>query len=219
MEIIVKSIPLEVELQWIINTNKKEIDRLRYYVERQQDFWEWYENTYDQTNNELWNEFEKWEDSQNRIFADNLRERLDNIIILKGKLSELASLKQDKPEKAVNFMQIRELTDEEWLKLPKEEILQLYKNCYAMLQNYIGLSGEKIEDVLTITTTDSEIKNTEPGKELFKKPTDKELVEIALLFNDGKIQKSKLRDMVAMSEFIIDRLYENGNISKPSSKE
>ncbi len=51
--------------------------------------------------------------------------------------SELASLKQDKPEKAVNFMQIRELTDEEWLKLPKEEILQLYKNCYAMLQNYI----------------------------------------------------------------------------------
>lgn len=32
-----------------------------------------------------------------------------------------------------DFMQIRDLTDEEWLKLPKEEILQLYKNCYEML--------------------------------------------------------------------------------------
>ena len=55
--------------------------------------------------------------------------------------------------------------------------------------------------------------------ERFKKPTDKEYVEIALLFNDGKMQESKLRDMVAMSEFIVDRLYDNGNVSTPSSKE
>jgi hypothetical protein len=53
----------------------------------------------------------------------------------------------------------------------------------------------------------------------FKKPTDKELIESALLFNDGKIQKTKLRDMVAMAEFIIDRLYENGNCLTKSSKE
>jgi hypothetical protein len=53
----------------------------------------------------------------------------------------------------------------------------------------------------------------------FKMPTDKELVEIALLFNDGKIQKSKLRDMIAMTEFILDRLYENGNVTTKSSKE
>jgi hypothetical protein len=50
----------------------------------------------------------------------------------------------------------------------------------------------------------------EPSQERFTKPTDKQLVEIALLFNDGKIRKSKLRDMVAMAEFIVDRLYENG---------
>ncbi len=55
--------------------------------------------------------------------------------------------------------------------------------------------------------------------ERFKKPTDKQYVEIALLFNDGKIQKSKLRDMIAMAEFIIDRLYKNGDVSKKSSKE
>jgi hypothetical protein len=53
----------------------------------------------------------------------------------------------------------------------------------------------------------------------FTKPTDRDLVGIALLFNNGKIQKSKLRDMVAMAEFIIDRLYENGNTLTPSSKE
>jgi hypothetical protein len=58
-----------------------------------------------------------------------------------------------------------------------------------------------------------------PITERFLKPTDKELVEISLLFNKGKIQKSKLVDMVAMAEFIIDRLFENGNVSTPSSKE
>ena len=59
-----RTTPIEVELQWIINTNKEELEKLRYYSQRQQDFWEWYENTHDETNNELWDEFEKWEDSQ-----------------------------------------------------------------------------------------------------------------------------------------------------------
>jgi len=63
------------------------------------------------------------------------------------------------------------------------------------------------------------LSKAQPSDERFKKPTDKELVEIALLFNDGKIQKTKLRDMIAMTEFAIDRLYENGDIKKPSSKE
>jgi hypothetical protein len=59
-----KITPIEVELQWVINNNKKEIEQLRYYSQRQQDFWEWYEKTYDKTNNELWDEFEKWEEEQ-----------------------------------------------------------------------------------------------------------------------------------------------------------
>jgi uncharacterized membrane protein len=46
----------------------------------------------------------------------------------------------EKQDNEINYMQIRELTDEEWLKLPKEEILQLYKNCYSILMNYIKLS-------------------------------------------------------------------------------
>jgi hypothetical protein len=36
-----------------------------------------------------------------------------------------------------NFMQIRDLTDEEWMKLPKKEVIQLYKNCYTMLKQCI----------------------------------------------------------------------------------
>jgi hypothetical protein len=38
---------------------------------------------------------------------------------------------------SADYVQIRDLTDEEWLKLPKEEILQLYKNCYKMLTDLI----------------------------------------------------------------------------------
>jgi len=55
--------------------------------------------------------------------------------------------------------------------------------------------------------------------ERFKMPSDKEIIEIAILFNDGKIQKKKLADMIGMCQFVLDRLYENNDIKKPSSKE
>jgi hypothetical protein len=55
--------------------------------------------------------------------------------------------------------------------------------------------------------------------ERFKKPTGDQLVNTAILFNEGKIEEEKIQDMVAMSMFIIDRLYENGDINIPSSKE
>ncbi|MCK9429826.1 MAG: hypothetical protein M0R17_07460 [Candidatus Omnitrophica bacterium] len=54
----------QTDLNWIINTNQRELENLRYYSQRQQDFWEWYEDTYDETNNELWDKFIKWEDEQ-----------------------------------------------------------------------------------------------------------------------------------------------------------
>ena len=55
--------------------------------------------------------------------------------------------------------------------------------------------------------------------ERFKMPTDKQLCDIMLLFNNGKIQKNKLADMLSPCLFILDRLYENGNVMKKSSKE
>lgn len=53
----------------------------------------------------------------------------------------------------------------------------------------------------------------------FQLPSDEQLIDTAILFNDGKLESEKLSDMVGMCQFVIDRLYENGDIMKPSSKE
>jgi hypothetical protein len=55
-------------------------------------------------------------------------------------------------------------------------------------------------------------------KERFKKPTDRDYVEIAVLFNEGKLN-DKVVDMIAMAEFIVDRLYDNGNVEHKSLRE
>jgi len=55
--------------------------------------------------------------------------------------------------------------------------------------------------------------------ERFKMPEPDQIINMAILFNDGKLEKEKLSDMVAMADLIIDRLYENGDILIPSSKE
>ena len=53
----------------------------------------------------------------------------------------------------------------------------------------------------------------------FLLPSDEQLINTAILFNDGKLEPEKLSDMVGMCQFVIDRLYENGDIMKQSSKE
>lgn len=66
------------------------------------------------------------------------------------------------------------------------------------------------------------IANASPkGKEeeRFKMPTDKQVVDFAIVFNDGKMERKKLADMVGFLQMIVDRLYENGDILIPSSKE
>lgn len=55
------------------------------------------------------------------------------------------------------------------------------------------------------------------GFDRFIYPLDKQMIDLAILFNDGKIEKQKLADMFAYGQFIVDRLYENGDIRKPSS--
>lgn len=57
------------------------------------------------------------------------------------------------------------------------------------------------------------------GMERFVKPTDDQLIKLAILFNDGKLDHEKLADMLSYVEFVIDRLYENGDVLVPSSKE
>jgi hypothetical protein len=57
------------------------------------------------------------------------------------------------------------------------------------------------------------------SKERFTMPTDTQMIELAILFNDGKLELEKLTDMVSYASLILDRLHEHGNISKTSSKE
>ncbi len=56
-------------------------------------------------------------------------------------------------------------------------------------------------------------------QERFKKPTDKQLVDFALIFNDGRIEEDQLANMVGMCSLIIDRLHENGDVSIPTLEE
>lgn len=50
-------------------------------------------------------------------------------------------------------------------------------------------------------------------------PTDDDIFNIAVLFNGGKLEKGKLADMCAMTDFILDRLHEHGNVKTKSSRE
>lgn len=55
--------------------------------------------------------------------------------------------------------------------------------------------------------------------ERFIKPTYKQLVDIAIIFNDGEIDIDQLAVMTSMTEFVLDRLYENGDVEVKCSKE
>ena len=56
-------------------------------------------------------------------------------------------------------------------------------------------------------------------EERFKKPTDTQVIEFALVFNDGKIEREKLADMIGFCQMVIDRLYDNGDILIKSGQE
>lgn len=57
------------------------------------------------------------------------------------------------------------------------------------------------------------------AQERFERPPTNVLFDFALAFNDGKLDKDKLVDMVSLGEFIIDRLYDNGNLRQKSKRE
>jgi hypothetical protein len=56
-------------------------------------------------------------------------------------------------------------------------------------------------------------------RERFKKPTDQQLVEFAILVNEGEVDMEKLSSMVGMCEMIIDRLHEHGDVTMKSTNE
>jgi len=52
----------------------------------------------------------------------------------------------------------------------------------------------------------------------WKRPTDQQIISAAILFNDGKVDDT-LTNMVSVLDFVLDRLFENGDITIPTSKE
>jgi len=56
-------------------------------------------------------------------------------------------------------------------------------------------------------------------EERFKMPDDLTLFKIAVVVNDGVIERDKIADMMAMCKIILDRLYENGDVRTPSKDE
>lgn len=57
------------------------------------------------------------------------------------------------------------------------------------------------------------------NQERFKKPTDEQIIEFALVFNNGRIEREKLADMVGFCTMVIDRLHDNGDILIKSEQE
>ena len=55
--------------------------------------------------------------------------------------------------------------------------------------------------------------------ERFNKPTSDQILEFAIVFNDGKVEREKLADMLGLCTMIIDRLYDNGDILIKSQQE
>jgi hypothetical protein len=67
--------------------------------------------------------------------------------------------------------------------------------------------------------TTEQVKKWAEQSEEWIRPTSKQLIDICILFEDGRVDAGKLADMLAPIEFILDRLFENGDVTKPSSKE
>jgi hypothetical protein len=56
--------------------------------------------------------------------------------------------------------------------------------------------------------------------ERFKKPTDEQIIELAILIASPKMkQHTTLIDMIAYGKIIVERLYDTGDITLPSKLE
>lgn len=53
---------------------REERDSLKYRLARYDDFWEWFEDEYGETEKEVWDKFEEWEGKNKRIDASQEKE-------------------------------------------------------------------------------------------------------------------------------------------------
>ena len=83
----------------------------------------------------------------------------------------------------------------------------------------IGETDKEFDQYNYTLWLEQQLKNYKLQSVRFKLPSDQQIIKLAILFNHGNMDKEILINMVSLVDFIIDRLYENGDVSKPSSKE
>ncbi len=132
----------------------------------------------------------------NNAIQKNVKNKEDN-----KKSSFAEELKTDIKLREETLSYIRDIMERNKMQHPGE------------LFNYWKNKRDNISKIFT------EQKSNDVGVERFKIPTDDEIIKIALIFNDGRLDANELTNMVSMCKLVTDRLYENGDIMIPSSKE
>lgn len=105
------------------------------------------------------------------------------------------------------------------------DMVRIEKAAYAFAETILGEPVPFPDDTIvtgyiagaTAELQRYELERTEAPR--FKKPTGMQMAEFALVFNDGKIVRDKLVDMVGYCQLVIDRLYDNGDIMIKSKRE
>ena len=81
------------------------------------------------------------------------------------------------------------------------------------------LNEDEIIQLFRNSRNSSQMVFVDAPTERFKMPTSEQLLDICVLFNDGVLDAEKLADMLSPLQFVLDRLFENGDVLIPSKKE
>lgn len=95
---------------------------------------------------------------------------------------------------------------------PAEEMAVTLMQTLADLEDNQELQKDAIVETLLAFS------KSESG-ERFTKPTDEEIIEAAILFNEGKLEIDELTSIVGCCEYLIERLYDNGTVKERSQRE
>ena len=101
---------------------------------------------------------------------------------------------------------------------------QAIKPSFPAVITSVNISGKELDEDEIIqlfrnSRNGSQMVFVDDPTERFKMPTSEQLLDICVLFNDGVLNAEKLADMLSPLQFVLDRLFENGDVLIPSKKE
>lgn len=88
------------------------------------------------------------------------------------------------------------------------ELLKRFKSSLSELEQMKGRTASALD-----------VNQEKSKSERFIMPEPNQLIEFDLLFADGVIDEDRMAHTLSVITIVLDRLYENGAINKPSSKE